>query len=743
MSRLKRQRLSADGKDRVTASDGGLENPETVPVSKTPNEKLERIQPGRSLFVLSLPASVTTETLAEHFSQKFPIKHATVVVDPGTNKSKGYGFVTFADVDDAQGAIEAFNQTTFEGQKIKVELAQPRQRQASENGPSNKTKGVSQKQKKPEFQPRPKLIVRNLPWTIKEPEQLAALFRNYGKVKHATMPTKKPGLSAGFGFVVLRGRKNAEKALEGVNGKKIEGRTLAVDWAVDKAIWDKAQDGQSGPENTDVNTEATRDIEDVDIGENGDENDKAQSDMSASDEEGSQGVSEQSEGSDESEVRALEKDPPTLFIRNLPFACLEEDLKEHFQSFGPVRYARIVLDQATERSKGTAFVCFFNSQDADACLREAPRVQPLSSHAGRPDRSEKSSSIKQSLLEDTTKDLSGRFTIDGRVLQVSQAVDRREATRLTCAGNNLRDARDKDKRRLYLLAEGTVAPDTPLYSLLSTTEMKVREDVNRQKQSLLRSNPSLHLSLTRLSIRNLPRSINSKDLKALAREAVVNFAKDVKSGARKSLSKEEESRGGEDMRNAEKARKAKGKGIVKQAKVQFEGRDGGKAAEKSGAGRSRGYGFIEYSSHRWALMGLRWLNGHAVGSSGSTAAQTDARERKKRLIVEFAIDNAQVVERRREKEAKARERSRFVSDQCDKGEIPVPPSKKALSKDQMMAKTRKGMKRKRSPGSEPVEQTNTPTADSTSKDPDKSSKRQQIIGRKRMMRKSRGKGAPG
>jgi nucleolar protein 4 len=31
------------------------------------------------------------------------------------------------------------------------------------------------------------------------------LFRSYGKVKHVTIPKKKPGLLAGFGFVVMRG----------------------------------------------------------------------------------------------------------------------------------------------------------------------------------------------------------------------------------------------------------------------------------------------------------------------------------------------------------------------------------------------------------------------------------------------------------------------------------------------------------------------------------------------------------
>lgn len=113
---------------------------------------------------------------------------------------------------------------------------------------------------------------------------------------------------------------------------------------------------------------------------------------------------------------------------------------------------------------------------------------------------------------------------------------------------------------------------------------------------------------------------------------------------------------------AEKMRKKKGKGIVKQAKIVFETTAGSKVAEDTGAGRSRGYGFIEYYTHRNALMGLRWLNGHAVDYKikGETPkskkkAKEALEDKRKRLIVEFAIENANVVSRRSDREDKARE----------------------------------------------------------------------------------------
>ena len=752
MPRLKRQRLTTDGLDRVTSSTDdvlGLDEENSQYVTK---ELQKKQQKGRSLFVRSLPQNATSESLTNLFSQSFPVKHATVVIDSESKHSKCYGFVTFADVDDAQSAKDTFNGSLLEGHKIQVDFAEPRQRQADENGLKGPTKVRARPSaRKRELQQIPKLIVRNLPWTIKEPEHLAVLFRSYGKVKHATLPRKKPGLSAGFGFVILRGRKNAERALEGVNGKEVDGRTLAVDWAVEKEVWETIQNESAGTENRDPSVDAPpmeKDDESVrskashGIGFEVVPHNYSKRSASSNCENNQVTSNEDKEVDLAPLAQPIDNSTSTVFVRNLPFSSTDEVLKGHFELFGPVRYARVVLDHVTERPKGTGFVCFYNYEDASSCLREAPRVHFTSGQGSATTKSAGSSSTKPSVLEDTSLDRSGQYIIDGRVLQLSRAVDRTEATRLRFASSNLRDARDKDRRRLYLLSEGTVPSGTPLYEQLSPSEIKMREDSARQRQSLIRSNPTLHLSLTRLSIRNLPRHVTSKDLKALAREAVVGFAKDVKGGSRKPLSKEELSRGGEEMKQAEKARKAKGKGIVKQAKIVFEGREGSKVTEDSGAGRSRGYGFVEYSSHRWALMGLRWLNGHVVESAKNAEGVKD-KERRKRLITEFAIENAQVIGRRHERETKARERSRLVSEKRENGEIPGAVSK-PLTKNQLMAKTRKGTKRGQVPNPRSLAQKpplEGPKDSEANVDSGKIAKRQQIIGKERMLRRSRSQAA--
>ncbi|KAF4992731.1 hypothetical protein FGRMN_6941 [Fusarium graminum] len=627
--------------------------------------KRARTEDRRSLFVRSLPPGATSESLTDFFSQHYPVKHATVVVDQKTKESRGYGFVTLADAEDATEAKNALNNQDWNGRRIRIDVAEPRQR--------NNTTGElpAHKLRKEEIQRPNKLIVRNLPWSIKTSEQLNHLFRSFGKVKFADLPQEK-GKLKGFGFVTLRGRPNAERALEAINGKEIDGRTLAVDWAVDKETWDKQQ-----PEE-EKKTKSKAKNENVKKDEEEDEDDLTSSDGSEDeedkdddDEEGGAEVNrddqldadlknffknhmenleeeddededdEDSDGDEEAEKEIQQIQAPkrmtdntsTVFIRNLPFTTTDEQLKDFFGHFGKIRYARVVIDKVTEKPAGTGFVCFFDADEAKTCIKNAPRPQAPVAASG----------AKTSILQDESADPDGKYTLDGRLLQIAQAVNKQEATNL--ADNSLAKRNEKDKRKLFLLSEGAIDRSSPLFNLLTGPEMQMREASAAQRKKLVQGNPSLHLSLTRLALRNIPRNMDSKDLKELGRKAVVEFAKDVRAGRRQPLSKEENARDGKDAKEKEHERKAKGKGIIRQAKIVFESGTGQKMSEKDG-GKSRGYGFIEYTSHHWALMGLRYLNGHQVENEAG---------KKQRLIAEFAIENAQVIQRRRVNEERSRQ----------------------------------------------------------------------------------------
>lgn len=690
-----------------------------------PPSKKSRVEARRSLFVRSLPSTATTESLIEYFSQHYPVKHATVVVDRKTQESRGYGFVTFTDPDDAIEAKKKLSGVAFGGRRLVLDVAEPRHRAS---GTSAVKSGLAEEKRQreeemAEARKAPKLIIRNLPWSVKSSEQLSKVFMKYGKVKFADLPNDR-GKLKGFGFVTFRSRRHAEKALEEMNGKEVDGRPIAVDWAVSKDEWEQQQADEEGdeeeaekqPKSKKPKTEQggehkelsqedqdlanfMKKMEDFDSEE--DDGEDKEDDDEEDEEDGEEGG-----GDLEDDEESISEDEPedvqpkrttdnssTIFIRNLPFTATDESLKEHFGKFGPVRYARVVMNKVIEKPAGTGFVCFFNVDDFKACVKGAPRHQPVVKTA------------RQSVLQNEAIDSDGRYTLDGRVLQVTQAVSKEEATKLTEAGPAARKGEDKDRRRLFLLAEGTIPKNSPLYALLAPTEIKIREQSAIQRKKQVQSNPSLHMSLTRLAFRNLPREMTAKDLKALARQAVVGFASDVKEGKRSALSKEELARGGPEDRDAEHRRKEKGKGVVKQAKVVYESREGKKVDESSGAGKSRGYGFIEYSSHRWALMGLRWLNGHPLkNEAGKTI----------RLIVEFAIENAQVVSRRKANEEKAKtRRAEMESGAGDKtGKGKAENNEDETSEDEGEKSKRKDIK-------------------------EKLAQRQRIIGRKRMARKAK------
>lgn len=710
----KKRRLSEEDISQVSNTKMETTTPKA---SETPAAK----QPNKTLFVRSLPASATTEKLAEFFSESYVLKHATVVVNPETKVSKGFGFVTFADLEDAQSALEELNNADFDGKKIRVEYAQPRHREIDEKLGRSVPAAAAIKNKQEREDQRtqnqpPRLIVRNLPWSIETPEQLSRLFLSFGKVKHAVLPKKGDKLQ-GFGFIVLRGKKNAEKALQSLNGKEVDGRQLAVDWAVEKEAWEKANGATQ--EEKEEDEEEKEETEDVDL-EDKEGSEEVPNEEASSDDDEDEDMEDLEgdlENGDEDEEDEEEKEDDrtecTIFLRNLPFTCTDESLYEHFTQFGPLRYARIVIDHETQRPRGTGFVCFWKVDDAITCIRGAPKTTEITTG----DKERSKPAMKHSVLQNEDADPSGKYTMEGRILQVARAVNKREATRLNDEGVSRRLVRDKDKRRLYLLSEGTIASNTPMYKKLSPSEIKMREASFKQRETFIKKNPALHLSLTRLSIRNIPRHITSKDLKQLARQAVVGFATDVSNGVREPLSKEEKSRSSEEMEEMETLRKTKKQGIVRQAMIVYETREGTKVPEKGGGGRSRGYGFIEYFTHRHALMGLRWLNGHPIDVPVNN--EEEDKDRKKRLVVEFAIDNAQIIKRRKELEEKKR---------LDK-------EKNAQEKEQEGDEEtdQKGQKRKRGgKGKEGEEQ-----GEEDEEEENKVAKRNRIIAQKRMKRRAR------
>jgi RNA recognition motif-containing protein len=75
------------------------------------------------------------------------------------------------------------------------------------------------------------LYVGNLNWQTTEAD-LQTAFEAFGQVSSVTIiKDKYTGQSRGFGFVEMADDTEGQAAIDGLNGKEIDGRTLRIDLA--------------------------------------------------------------------------------------------------------------------------------------------------------------------------------------------------------------------------------------------------------------------------------------------------------------------------------------------------------------------------------------------------------------------------------------------------------------------------------------------------------------------------------
>lgn len=76
------------------------------------------------LFVAGLPYDVDDQELQEMFETYGTVGSAKVILDRETRRSRGFGFVEFANDAEAQEAIKALDGGTLEGRQLTVKLAE-------------------------------------------------------------------------------------------------------------------------------------------------------------------------------------------------------------------------------------------------------------------------------------------------------------------------------------------------------------------------------------------------------------------------------------------------------------------------------------------------------------------------------------------------------------------------------------------------------------------------------------------
>ncbi|KAG8440114.1 hypothetical protein GDO86_006053 [Hymenochirus boettgeri] len=577
---------------------------------------------GLTLFVRGLPQSARNERLEQIFSESGPVRQSFVVLEKGTEKCRGFGYVTFSMLEDAQRAMREI--TEYDGEKIEVLVAKKKlgakDKKAKNKEPSPTCKEV-QKPKAPRGpSKKARLILRNLSFKCTE-EDLKKHFSTFGVVLEIIIPKKPDGKLRGFAFVQFKNMLEASRALKGTNMTNIKGRTVAVDWAVAKDKYTATQVATTPGKNfsvkdskaVDIETEAdTSDDEDeIEIVEEAKSEEKPMKkqvksekipkkvfSMSSSEEEDDEEEHDDDDDSDEGDETETEEEEEMSEDSDMEDELDSGDCDPKRQKKGKKEQKSKIQLPSDVKEGRTLFIrnLSFNSEEEDLeeLLLRFGNIKYISILLHPDTECSKGCAFVQFIEKEAAekclgaaKDQSenGGLKLHGRKLVIDLAVSKEEAGKLRVK----KDKKSTGTRNLYLAREGLIREGTKAADGLSAEDLAKRtrfEEIKRQK---LKSQ-NIFVSKTRLCVHNLPKSVDDGKL----RQLFLNAA----GGGR--VVKIKECRVMRDL-----------KGV------------GG-----NNKGQSLGYAFVEFLEHEHALTALRNVNNNP-----------EVFGPKKRPIVEFSLED--------------------------------------------------------------------------------------------------------
>lgn len=183
------------------------------------------------LSYLSPIAATDEQKLRDEFGKFGTVTEVFLPVERGTQRPRGFGFVTMADRNSAEQAISKMDQSQVDGRTVRVNESRPKGA-SKPLGPGG-SGGFNASGKEDV-----KLYVGNLSFDTTQ-DSIQRLFEQYGEVKDCFMPLDRDtGRVRGFCFVTMPSAA-AEDACLKLNGYELDGRPLRCNEAQPK--------GASGP----------------------------------------------------------------------------------------------------------------------------------------------------------------------------------------------------------------------------------------------------------------------------------------------------------------------------------------------------------------------------------------------------------------------------------------------------------------------------------------------------------------
>ncbi|KAG7391360.1 putative RNA-binding protein 19 [Phytophthora boehmeriae] len=325
---------------------------------------------GTRLYVQNLPAYIDSARLREHFAAQGEVTDACVIRTKDGSKSRRFGFVGFKSAKQAEQARKFFHQSFFDTCKINVRVALARESDDMERPWSKYSAGSGRYQKlNPESG-----VVTTSSEEKSSPEKKTSKEKKSGKQDETSEEFKE------FMETMQARSKTKFWANDDVQGPADAKATKSVGVAEEEDSDDEYQElGAKKSDKDDTDNEVvaekknkkTEGMSDMDflrskVSKNIDKDVDSDVDMEDNDDDEDDKDNKQKVASKSGEAVAnSEANEPTarLFVRNLPFTAVEEDLEALCSAYGPVEEVHMPLDE-TRRRKGYGFVLFRTTVDA-------------------------------------------------------------------------------------------------------------------------------------------------------------------------------------------------------------------------------------------------------------------------------------------------------------------------------------------------------------------------------------------
>ncbi|KAK5867511.1 hypothetical protein PBY51_011993 [Eleginops maclovinus] len=609
--------------------------------------------PALTLFVGSLPASASNERLEEIFSEIGPVKSCFVVRDKGTEKCRGFGYVTFSMEEDAQRALKDVKD--YEGKKLSISVAKKKIKDKRKTAPKEPAAAPKENEEKSKglrkTHLKARLIIRNLSFKCSE-DDLKEVFSKFGTVREAKIALKPDGKMRGFAFIQFKNVSEAAKALTAMNLKEIKGRQVAIDWAVPKdkfiatqsssiagtknteasaKLLDSKSDSEdeeeekpqaapakkkvtTKPEVEDVQSGEEDDSEEQDSEEEEDDEDDEEDEDDKDDEKEDDDVSQEDDDEDKSSLDSDDDQDESEDDED------DDDDKE--EESAKKKKSKKLLPSDVKEGR-TIFIRNLSFDTEEEGLEEVLLkygelnyikvvLHPDTGHSkGCAFAQFKNKEAADKCIAAAQEEAqSAGIRLDGRKLMIVAAVTREDASKLKVDKVKV----ETGTRNLYLAREGLIRAGTKAAEGVPEADMAKRTRFEEIKKTKLRS-VNVFVSKNRLCVHNLPKSVDDKKLKALCLQAV---------------------KGSKGVR-------------ITECRVMYD-----KKPQKGQAmGQSLGYGFVQFQEHEHALSTIRYLNNNP-----------DLFGSHKRPIVEFSLEDTRKL---KIKEIRQQRNKEFLQNRLQKG----------------------------------------------------------------------------